>query len=451
MTDTLNGHQARTPITDPAAWMDDLGPSARTALRALGELLLGVSDAHRAAASEDADQFTRRALGGGALVDEIREMAGVERLTWALALAELIEEHAAEVGPGRHINPPSWTVTEVGDTSYRHPSALRAAFPAGTLAGAPCVVAIGERPTYGGGPILTVHTRGADQPAAAAVLERVAKRAAQLHPYRGRVCRASIGGMGGLVLEVVDLPASLTRDTVVVDAAVWREIDLGVAATTTQREMLNAHGLGSRRGVLLVGPPGTGKSAVSAVVARELAGRFTVVYVEARAGASLLTAVVEEAKRLGGPCLLILEDLDLWCRDRREGSSGGLSELLQAMDIASDAAILTIASTNDAATLDAAAIRTGRFDSIVEVGYPGREASATILSTLTTGIPGGEGVDAGAVAGRLPERTSGSDLREIVRRAVLSGDGGVSTAGLLGEVGSGRYRAAMPGEGGQYL
>jgi hypothetical protein len=46
-------------------------------------------------------------------------------------------------------------------------------------------------------------------------------------------------------------------------------------------------------------PPGTGKSAVSAVVARELVGEFTVIYVEAKAGAQLLTAVVEEARRLG--------------------------------------------------------------------------------------------------------------------------------------------------------
>ncbi len=133
--------------------------------------------------------------------------------------------------------------------------------------------------------------------------------------------------------------------------------------------MLNAHDLGARRGVLLCGPPGTRKSAVSAVVAREVVGEFTVICVEAKAGAELLTAVVEEAQRLGGPVLIVLEDVDLWCRDRSTGGAG-LSELLQAMDIQADARILTLASTNDAATLDKAAIRTGRFDSVVEVGCP---------------------------------------------------------------------------------
>lgn len=210
-------------------------------------------------------------------------------------------------------------------------------------------------------------------------------------------------------------------------------------------EWLNAHGLGVRRGVPLCGPPGTGKSAVSAVVAAEVVGGFTVTYVEANAGAELLTAVVEEAQHLGEPVLLVLEDVDLWCRDRSVGG-GGLSELLQAMDIDTEARILTLASTNDAATLDRAAIRTGRVDAIVEVGYPTRIDAARILDALITGLPGGQTVDAAAVVAALPEHTSGSDLREIVRRTVLTTDhnGDLSTAAPLAEVGSGRYRAAVP-------
>ncbi|WP_409429279.1 AAA family ATPase [Mycobacterium sp. SMC-11] len=260
------------------------------------------------------------------------------------------------------------------------------------------------------------------------------------------MCRASYSG--GLVLTVIDLPTQLTRDTVVVDETVWKEIDLAVTAVRDQHELLNRHGLGSRRGVLLCGPPGTGKSAVSAVIARELVGEFTVIYVEARAGERLLTSVVEASQKLGGPVMLALEDVDLWCRDRSRGDGGGLSELLQAMDIASDARILTIASTNDISTLDAAAVRTGRFDSAVEVGFPTRPDSARILSALIDGLPGADTVDCAAVAGRLPERTSGSDLREIVRRAVLTAKGGeLTTAALLAEIGSGRYRAALPGSG----
>ncbi len=63
---------------------------------------------------------------------------------------------------------------------------------------------------------------------------------------------------------------------------------------------------------------------------------------------------------------------------------------------------------------------------------------------------GGQAVDTAAVAAALPERTSGSDIREVVRRAVLASDeGSVSTATLLAELGSGRYRAEVPA--GMYL
>jgi cell division protease FtsH len=124
---------------------------------------------------------------------------------------------------------------------------------------------------------------------------------------------------------------------------------------------------------------------------------------------------------------------------------------LAAMDIAAEARILTLASTNDAATLDEAAIRTGRFDAIVGVGYPTRTDAARILTALITGLPGADTVDTRVVAAAVPEQTSGSDLREIVRRAVLSADeiGHLSTAALLAEVASGRYRATIPD--GMYL
>lgn len=444
---------ARRPIEDVAEWLDELPPGAAETLRHLGELLVGVAD--RPPKTETAERFTNRCLGVASysgLLDEDRYLGGITRLTVALALAELIDEHAdaVEIGPDEHTHPPAWTQTEVGDTVYRHPQQLRAAFPAGTLLPeVPVAIGICTRDSVVHHPAVTAYVSREHQAAARTVLDRIMDRANQLNPYRGRVCRASYHS--GLQLDVIALPGSLSRDTVIVDETVWREIDMGVSAVRDRHALLNAHGLGARRGVLLVGPPGTGKSAVSAVVASELVGDFTVIYVEARAGTELLTAVVEEAQKLDGPVLLILEDVDLWCRDRGRGNSGGLSELLQAMDVAADSRILTLASTNDASTLDAAAIRTGRFDSIVAVGYPDRTAAARILAALVTGLPGGDRVDAAAVAARLPANTAGSDLREIVRRAVLGCvDGGdLNTAALLAEVGSGRYRAVAPT--GQYL
>jgi hypothetical protein len=441
------GGPRRQPIADVGAYLDGLPDDVRSGLRALGELLVGVT--RRPQRAETADRFTARCLGvtdAGQLLVEDRDLNPVSRLTTAVALAEWITTHGdvVEVGPGEFSHPPKWTQTEIGGQVYRHPQCLRVHFPVGSLLGdAGCVIGIDARQSMMGSAEVSAYVTRERQDGARAVLDRLAARANDLNPYRGRAVRATY--TGGLHLAVIDLPAALNRDTVIVDSQVWREIDLGVTAVRDRHELLNTHGLGARRGVLLCGPPGTGKSAVSAVIAADVVGEFTVIYVDAKAGEQLLTAVVEEAQRLGGPVLLVLEDIDLWCRDRHSGSSG-LSELLQAMDIAADARILTLASTNDAATLDKAAIRTGRFDAIVEVGYPTRTDAVRILTALIINLPGGDHVDTAAVVAALRDHSSGSDLREIVRRAVLTAEdcGHLSTAALLAEVGSGRYLATAP-------
>jgi DNA-binding Lrp family transcriptional regulator len=307
------------------------------------------------------------------------------------------------------------------------------------------VVGIESRASFSSPAEVGVFAAPDAQTEARAVLDLLSARAVELNPYRGRILRAS--DQGGLSLSVIELP-QLTRENVIVPERVWAEIDLGLTAVRDLHAELNRHGLGTRRGLLLAGPPGTGKSAVSAVVANEVVGDLTVIYVEARAGARLLTAVVEESQQLAPACV-ILEDVDLWCRDRSVGG-GGLSELLQAMDIRSDARILTLASTNDVATLDKAAVRAGRFDAIVEVGFPDGASAARILTTLIADLPGGDQVDTAAVAAALPPQATGADIREIVRRAFLgSGGGGVRTAALLAEIGCGRYRPELPG--GTYL
>ncbi|MCA2247593.1 ATP-binding protein [Mycobacterium intracellulare] len=438
--------ERRRPVTDVAEWLRGLDPGVGQALHALGELLIGVGD--HAETTETAEEFALRCLcviDGGQLLDEQSALNAVSRLTTALVLAQWIEDHGSscEIGSGEHTQPPSWTQTKVGGRIYRHPQCLQVHFPAGTIAAIGCVIGIETRDSVLRAPEVSVCTLQRDQAAAREILDRLTARAADFNPFRGRAIRAT--AVKGLNFTVIDLPALATRDHVIVPETVWTEIDLAIAAVRDRHELLNASGLGARRGVLLCGPPGTGKSAVSAVVAKEVVGEFTVIYVEAKAGVQLLTAVVEEAQQLGGPVLLILEDVDLWCRDRASGPGAGLSELLGAMDIRPESRILTLASTNDAATLDKAAIRTGRFDSVIEIGYPDRSASARILTALLRVLPGGGAVDSGTVAAALPQHTSGSDIRELVRRAVLTGvERHVSTEALLAEVGRSRYRAETP-------
>lgn len=440
-----SGGQQRQPITDVTAWLKRQRVDVLPTLRALGQLLVGVAEE---GGSETAECFTARCLGvtsDGRLLEEELSLNPVSRLTIALVLAEWIETHSetCEIGSGEIDRPPKWTQTDIGGHRYRHPICLRVHFPAGTLvAETGCVIAIEARESLVRSAEVSVFVTPIHHAQARTIMERLVDRANELNPYRGHAVRATHR------LEIsftpMTLPAGANRESVIAPDAVWAEIDLSVRAVRDRHELLNAHGLGARRGVLLCGPPGTGKSAISAVVARELVGDFTVIYVEARAGTELLSAVVREARRLGGPGLLVLEDVDLWCRDRATGPSG-LSELLQAMDIEPQARILTIASTNDATTLDKAAIRTGRFDSIIEIGYPDKAVARRILSAHLRDIPGGPTIDVDAVVAALPEHTSGSDIREIIRRAVLTvSSGDIDTAALVAEVRAGRYLATVP-------
>ena len=411
----------------------------RRAVELVGQILAG-----SVTSRTTLDGFLHATLGlsGSDLVCDSRKLSSTGHVTVGLAIAALIDRFDPGIGPGDDDEPPTWGHIKIGEQHIAPPSALSAYFAAGKVAPAPMVVRLIEDATFSGGPRLQVYTSPADRAHGAAVIEAImADAEGAKNLFRGKALTATERN-GGLVLEVTDLPA-VTRSNVIVPESVWSEIDLNVAAVTTQRELMTKLGLGARRGVLLAGPPGVGKTVISQVISREMLGAFTVIIVDAGAGQSALAGVYKEAHTLG-PTLIVLEDLDLIVGDRRKsGDTRALSEFLAVMDTDPSAPILTLASTNDVTALDAASIRTARFDSIVEIGYPDRDAAAQILSTYLRGVPGGEGLDARAVAATFGSEISGADIREIVRRTVLAG-GAVTQADLIATVQSGRFKPKLP-------
>ena len=324
---------------------------------------------------------------------------------------------------------------------FAPPAALSAHFTAGQLAPAPVVVRLGESYVFGDGPRLLVYTAAADRAHGVAVIEAImADAEGAKNLFRGRALTAT--EHDGLVIEVADLP-SVRRSDVTMPEHVWAEIDLNVAALTTHRELMSTLGLGVRRGVLLAGPPGVGKTAISHVIAGELLGRFTVIAVDARAGQSALAGLYKEARTLG-PTLIILEDIDLIVADRRKQlDSRALSEFLAVMDTDPSAPILTLASTNDVTTLDAASIRIARFDWISKSATPTMTPPRTSWPPTCAGVPGAGDVSVSEVAAYFGPETSGADIREIVRRTVLS-TGAVTEPDLVAAVRSGRFKAYVP-------
>lgn len=441
MTETLNGraHEARAEADSPEAalaeWLDQLPITVRETLSALGQLLTG------AAVTPDPDRpepGTRDAwiseqLGGVNLARLSRMKRGlgpVDGVRAGLALAELV--HAArsgQIGPRRYGRQ---RYAELNNAMVW----LRIEGPARTVYTYPAEVALATDGLVDGTVVVLweVRERSIDvevvahdeETAAAALDELIARGRAGHDPYRGGVWRAE-GGSTYAVLEARPAPA-LTRSDVAVDPAVWAELDLAAASITTEAARMRELALGGRRGLLLTGPPGTGKSAAVEVIAGELAGTATVVYLDGRSAAYALQNVTAEMVQIGGPVLLVIEDIDLAVGGERGGRiDQALGQFLAAMDEHRDEPILLLATANTTATLDPAAVRAARFDAMVTVGYPDLAARTAILTALCARVPGT--VDTAAVAEAAPPETTGADLREAVRRCVLT-DGTVSTVGL---------------------
>ncbi|HPX37602.1 MAG TPA: ATP-binding protein [Mycobacterium sp.] len=411
----------------------------RRAVELVGQLLLG-SVGER----PSLQGFLHSSLGmsGSDVVCESRSLSSIGHVTAGLVLADLIARFDPAIGPGDDDQPPTWGHVKIGEDELAAPSALSVYFASGTLGTAPVVVRLCEYYSYGEGPRLLVFSLAEDRAHAVAALERIiAEAEGARNLFRGRALAASESS-GGLVLEIVE-PPIVARNDVIVPSSVWSEIDLNVAAVTSRRELMTDLGLGVRRGVLLAGPPGVGKTAITQAIVAEMVGAFTVITVDARAGQSVLAGVYREARSLG-PTVVVLEDIDLIVGHRRGvGNSSALSEFPAVMDIEPTAPILTIASTNDASALDAAAVRSARFDSIIEVDFPDRGLAAMILARYLNGIPGSEGVRPEAITAHFGSEISGADIREIVRRTVLL-NGCVSESDLVATVHSGRFRPQLP-------
>lgn len=249
------------------------------------------------------------------------------------------------------------------------------------------------------------------------------------NPLRGLVLEAKMSGREGIELEPADLAAQTRTDLVLPDG-VWSALDLNVHRHLVAIPTLRRAGLGANRGLLLAGPPGTGKTAACRVLATEVAGDVTVLFADAKTMHDALPLVYRHAELLA-PTLVVLEDVDLVVRDRRGGEPNrALVDFLTALDgaLTAQAGVVTIATTNDPRAIDPAARRASRIDAVIEVPEPDARARAAILRRFLEPL----GFDLTGI-GRLVAATagaSGADLRELARRGVLEHGDGLSVEHL---------------------
>ncbi len=265
----------------------------------------------------------------------------------------------------------------------------------------------------------TVEVIADKEGAGAAIAARLADLAVEHNVYRGQVVSfgQSIFGRHGSILRFHHREP-LSAEELILPEETFADLRRQVVGVARHRDALRAARQHLKRGLLLYGPPGVGKTHTVRFLIGELADTTIV-----QLSGDTLHAIKQACSiaRTLQPAMIVVEDVDLIAqqRDMYDGGAPLLFMLLNEMDgLEEDADVVFLLTTNRADLLEGAlASRPGRVDQAVHIGLPDREARRRLVELYRGGLD----LDETRLDGVL-DRTDGvtaSFLKELLRRAAV--------------------------------
>lgn len=248
--------------------------------------------------------------------------------------------------------------------------------------------------------------------------------------YRGRILSLEkserFDGTGGSIR--VHRLEPVRPEHLILPAHTRALIDRNVLTFAAQREQLRALGQSTKKGILLYGPPGNGKTHTIRYLASNLPGHTTLIITAEQAG--LLSQYFALA-RLMQPAMLVIEDVDMIARNREQMGSPCeevlLNRILNEMDgLAEDADLFFVLTTNRPEQIEPAlAARPGRIDQTIEIPLPDAQGREKLVRLYAAGLDLPPQVAAEAV--KRTEGVSAAFIKELMRRTAqvaIAGDNG---------------------------